>query len=497
MGGPRRIAIGVAAALLLAHAAPALAMPPGTWIPGDLHVHTCYSHDAYCGPGDDNTGPDTIYSSAGTVKERFLEASAKGLEFLAITDHDDIRSQADPDFGSMGVTGIPAYEASLDGGHAQMLGATKQYPKGKGNATATNAMANALRGDGGVFQANHPAYRLDAPVTGCAQLAYSNWDHDPMHWRYGFAVRPDTIEVWNTTSLVAPAELFWECWLARGARIGATGGSDSHGANTLHIGFPTTWVHARSAKVADLLEAIRAGRTTLSRVAPRQGAVRLLIEGDRDGDGSWESSIGDRVPPGSALRARALGTPGRGLLLVRANGKTIVDGAVLGPGGEVRFRAPAQAPGWVRATLYLQNGTDAVDPSCGPGFPTGEAVDVCSKDLARAAMTSPIWIARPKPPPPPPPDGTPRRGRRIGGLRVAWDHESDAERPRVYVHWSGATGRVELQGRHEDGAWRAFDVDAGESGIVVRLERGHWTFRIRSSPRARRPGPWTVAQADI
>src|SRR5919107_6225100 len=91
---------GLAVLLALLVCGPAAAR---TWLAGDLHVHTCYSHDAYCGPTDDNTGPDTFYSSGGTVPERFTEASAKGLDFLAITDHDDIRSQSDPGFGASGV----------------------------------------------------------------------------------------------------------------------------------------------------------------------------------------------------------------------------------------------------------------------------------------------------------------------------------------------------------------------------------------------------------
>src|SRR5919202_5352697 len=145
----RMRAILVAAVLVaLVVAAPAAAAPGGSWLGGDLHVHTCYSHDAYCGPADDNTGPDVFYSSGGTVMERFTEASAKGLAYLAITDHDDIRAQSDPDYGTHGVVPIPAYEASLAGGHAQMLGARKPYDKGSGDASATNAMANALRADG-------------------------------------------------------------------------------------------------------------------------------------------------------------------------------------------------------------------------------------------------------------------------------------------------------------------------------------------------------------
>src|SRR3954451_3829484 len=105
-----RLLVALLAALVLAAAPTASAK--STWLAGDMHVHTCYSHDAYCGPADDNTGPDTFYSSGGTVMERFLESSGKGLAFLAITDHDDVRAQSDPDYGTHGVAPIAAYESS-------------------------------------------------------------------------------------------------------------------------------------------------------------------------------------------------------------------------------------------------------------------------------------------------------------------------------------------------------------------------------------------------
>jgi hypothetical protein len=525
MGGARAIAL--AAAALLLTAAPAAAAD--TWYPGDLHVHTCYSHDAYCGPADDNTGPDTIYSYGGTVMERFLESSTKKLAFLAITDHDDVRAQSDPDYGTHGVAPIAAYETSLAGGHAQMLGATHAYDKGTGDAASTVAMADTLRADGGVFQANHPSYRQGSPVTSCAGVEAKD---TPMHWKYGFDVQPDTIEVWNSTSLIPPSELFWECWLQRGARIGMTGGSDTHGATQPWIGFPTTWVRAASTKQADLLAAIRAGRTTVSRLPASQGGVRLLLEADRNRDGTYESGIGDQVPPGTPMRVRADDLPGRGLVRVRANGTTLKEDDV-SPGGAVTFDAPAAAVGWVRATLYLDEGRTGVSPACGPGFPTGETFDLCSQDLATAAMTSPIWIGPELPPPTPPPHGGPPphgvpdshepddkhplppgrqsgggapppdvppqrgRGARIRHLRVAWDHESRRRRPRVLIHWSTVKGPFELQSRRGHRGWHRIRRTDGKRHVFVHLRRGRWTFRIRSTPPFGRPGPWTVTRAHI
>src|SRR5688500_2708509 len=110
-GSGRKAACAFTSVIAALVAAPAASA--GTWYAGDGHVHTCYSHDSYCGPDDDNTGPDTIYSSGGTVAQRFAEAAAKGLDFVVISDHDDIRAQADPAYGTQGVAALPAYEASL------------------------------------------------------------------------------------------------------------------------------------------------------------------------------------------------------------------------------------------------------------------------------------------------------------------------------------------------------------------------------------------------
>jgi hypothetical protein len=365
-------------ALTLACAAGAEAR---VWVAGDLHVHTCYSHDAYCGPGDDNSGPDVIYSSGGTVAQRFAEARAKGLDYLAITDHEDVRAQSDPDYGASGVTPLPAYEASLDAGHAQMLGATRVYDEA--------GLPDALRADGGVLQANHPGYRMTEPFETCDQT-------DRLHWRYGYEVRPDVIEVFNPTALMEPSLRYWECWLERGERIGATGGSDSHGASQPIVAMPTTWVHARDGTPAAILAGIREGRTTISRFAPASGGGRLLLEADRDRDGRFETRIGGQVPPRTPMRVRARGLAGGGFVRVRANGRVLVDDAPLPPGGSIRFRAPAKR-GWAYALLHRgEQATRATDPGCRPGFGQGfeQPIDSCSADLAIGAITSPLWIGR-------------------------------------------------------------------------------------------------------
>src|SRR5688572_22329109 len=96
--------LGLALALFLVLAAPARA----EWLAGDLHVHTCHSHDVYC--ASEPKEPEEIYTYGFSTRQRFAEAAAKGLDYLAITDHMDVRSARDGGFGGFGVIGVPGYE---------------------------------------------------------------------------------------------------------------------------------------------------------------------------------------------------------------------------------------------------------------------------------------------------------------------------------------------------------------------------------------------------
>lgn len=364
------------------------AAPSGDWLAGDLHVHTCYSHDVWCGPSDDNTGPDEAYTAGLPVEGRFAEAAVRGLDYLAITDHNDLRAADEPGFGAHGVVGVRGYENSLDG-HAQMLGAERIYPGGSG-PDDVRAMRDALHDDGGAFGVNHPAEgSTDFPR-----------DAD---WSYGYEIVPDTVEVWNISRLYQPpfpsassnddAVAYWQGWLDRGQRVAATGGSDSHWAATTAVqgpGQPTTWVFAGERTEQGVLEGLRAGRTFISFQPPALGGPLLHLEADASRDGDYEALVGDAVPPDAAFRVRVHGAPGTFLRLVVDGGEVLRDGILVrGATFSHVFDLP-EGTGWVRAELYEPDLAEVRSAACDPLL--GGETTYCRNALGVLAMTSAIFV---------------------------------------------------------------------------------------------------------
>jgi hypothetical protein len=379
-------------AVLLACAWAAPAAHAGVWLSGDLHVHTTYSHDSYGGPTDDNTGLDEAYTLGFPVVGEFLLAKTRGLDFLAITDHNDVRSQSDPGFGAFGVIPVPGYENSLNG-HAQMLGATQVYPDvDHSSAAAVQAQANQLRADGGVWQINHPANS-------------DTENPDDLDWALGYAVQPDTVEAWNGSPLYeAPlpaansfddAVKYWDGWLDRGAKVGLTGGSDSHWLTLAAVagaGQPTTWVYAADRSVPAILDGLRHGRTFVSNQPPGLLGPKLFLEADADRNGTYESIVGDTVAPGTPMRVRAEGPLGAYIRVVTNGGAdAIAPVHTLSLKPEVRFTAPAGKT-WVRAELAIEDLQSTRQQVCGLTGLNALIYGYCRNRLLVLSMTSAMYL---------------------------------------------------------------------------------------------------------
>lgn len=220
---------------------------------GDLHVHTIAS--------------DGIY----TVEELAFKAKANGLDFLAITDHNQTVS-ADALPRKAGVTLIPGVEWTHYRGHANFLGVEKPYDGPFFGNDEDEAMQRFIsaRQRGALVTVNHPFEGTSSFQFDLKSLPF------------------DCLEVWNgpmrESNLRAVG--LWHHLLMSGLRIPICGGSDYHRDTPfIFLGGPTMCLFALSNGTSDILEALRCGHGYLT-FAPFGPQLEMT---------AGESMMGDEV----------------------------------------------------------------------------------------------------------------------------------------------------------------------------------------------------------
>ncbi|GGQ26712.1 hypothetical protein BKA00_002645 [Actinomadura coerulea] len=246
---------------------PELPAPEGMrWLAGDLHSHTVHSDGTL------------------TVHELACLAASRGLDYLAVTDHNTVshHSELPAAAAHAGILLLPGQEVTTDLGHANVFGDTGWIDfRGPSADWAASAAAR-----GGLMSINHPlsgdcAWRRPLPA-----------EH-----------RPRFAEIWHSSwwDRRWGAPLAWaQVWRPRG--VVPLGGSDFHDpAQTKNLGEPVTWVLAEGQ---DVLGGLAAGRTAVS--AGLDAPVLLRAAGElhalgADGtvlvgpDGRRTAVRGDRV----------------------------------------------------------------------------------------------------------------------------------------------------------------------------------------------------------
>ena len=372
--GLLRGAVGVGTVAALAGALPSWAssgeVAGRTWLAGDLHCHTVLSHDVWGGPDDDNTGLDEAYTWGWTAGQQIAIATARGLDFLALTDHNRTDALFGADYASNALTLVPAYEHSLAGGHAGVFVSDRESLRTlltdtdgstgfEGAAGIGRFLAVAAERQATVVL-NHPFYKRSGPTA-------------PPTWTYPVAdsLGVHAVEIWNSVwfnrseisnqvSYDDPAALpWWESQFLPQVRKPLVGGSDNHWRTLTAIagvGQPTTWVHADASSPAGVLTAIRAGRTTVSAQPPTMQGARLDPVVVEDWPGGRTAGVGDTVHAEGPLVVRTTVNNGVGATLrLISTGQVITTTAVSTPSQVVEQPVVLPGHGWLRLELVAQD----------------------------------------------------------------------------------------------------------------------------------------------
>lgn len=221
---------------------------------GDLHAHTLASDGVL------------------TAEELGRHALRHGLDFLAITDHNQMVS-ADALPRIPGLTLIPGIEWTHYRGHANFTGVDEPYD--------------------GPFMANTPeeiAARFAAARERGALITLNHPFDEQCPYLFDIGALPfDCLEVWNGPMRVSNLRAIglWHSLLAAGRKIPACGGSDYHRSELfLFLGGPTTCVYSPSAGASDILAALRSGHAYIV-FAPNGPTLEMT---------AGEAILGDSVP---------------------------------------------------------------------------------------------------------------------------------------------------------------------------------------------------------
>jgi hypothetical protein len=278
---------------------------------GDIHTHT--------------VGSDGVL----TLEELAVQAQRHGLDFLAITDHNQMARRAVleriPE-----ITLIPGVEWTHYRGHANFLGVDQPYdgPFYTNTDEAQQAIFQSARQRGALIVINHPF-------------------EDCCPFEFDLTQTPfDAIEIWNGPMRESNLKAIgmWQQMLAQGRRVPAVGGSDYHRDRLFQIlGGPSMGVYAESDAPADILAALRAGHSFIT-FSPEGTTVDLAAGDGKLGDSvEWEAGLELQI---SAKGLKA----GDVVRLVSAD--ATADLLQAGADGDAKLVAPVPGPGFARVEIY-------------------------------------------------------------------------------------------------------------------------------------------------
>ena len=265
-----------------------LQIKPGPgWYRGDLHMHTAHS-DGSCKSRTGQKVPCPLFL---TVES----ALARGLDFIAITDHNtqshyDAERELQPYFDNILL--MPGREITTYQGHANLFGTTDflDFRIGTREQPDINSMLRQVASLGAILSINHPAARSGEDCMGCGWTPTTPVDYHLVQ----------AVEAVNGRDAEGKASgvPFWQGLLNQGYRLTGIGGSDNHDADIPvpgpgSIGYPITVVQAANLSTPAILAGLRAGHVFID----TEGTSDRLLEYSAT-SGAQSAAMGDSLALG-------------------------------------------------------------------------------------------------------------------------------------------------------------------------------------------------------
>ncbi len=242
------------------------------WYKGDLQSHSYYS------------------DARGSVEDLLAVAKDRGLDFLAVTDHNTHSHQRKlTELNSSELLLIHGEELTTYKGHANVWGIEGWVDFRIHSNHDLNLIIQHVHSRGGLFSVNHP--KALPNCLGC------DWDYD-------IPPQADSLEAWQGPWALRNWESLarYDAFLQTGCRLTLVGGSDRHqpgypdtDPEVLHLGSPTTFLELEELSQTAVLKAIAQGRAFVSE-SPEGPRLDLNL---------GEARMGDTVSAGQSYEANA------------------------------------------------------------------------------------------------------------------------------------------------------------------------------------------------
>ncbi|MEM2913447.1 MAG: CehA/McbA family metallohydrolase [Candidatus Bathyarchaeia archaeon] len=200
----------------------------------DLHVHTVHS------------------DGSGTVKDVLRTAKSKGLDGLAITDHNTIEGYFEAESYDFSLLVLPGYEVCTDAGHVLVIGLERTPPKIE--IIRYEDLIRWVRKLGGLTILAHPA---------AGRIHLDRW----------ICCKPDAVEVLNASYPICRFFMKRSLNIADRLEVPSVAGSDAHCPE--NVGNSYTVVDASNPSNYDVIKAIKYGNVSFEgKLSPFSTRIR-------------------------------------------------------------------------------------------------------------------------------------------------------------------------------------------------------------------------------